>query len=147
MSKSDQLTPYRRFFIIMGVQCVAAILANLLLRPGPVQDAQAVEYLRSISGTIETYYSNRTQLPSDFSDIKQQLTASTWQRIDKYDYIPLSSTTYRLCATFNAASEGNRGETMPYPGYGNDDPGRHTKGYQCFNNTVNLFRDGAPKPL
>ena len=148
MFKHDQLTPYRRFFIIMGIICLAAILVNLVLRRGPVEDAQAVEDLRNISGSIQSYYSNRSQLPGDLSDIRSELSDSTWARVDRYDYVVVGLNTYRLCATFNAASTNDsRYEAMPYPAPGNDDPGRHTKGRQCFQYSAENYGPGTVKPL
>lgn len=141
------IAAYQRFFIVMGILCLLAIVTNLVVRRGPVQDATAVEDLRSISGSIENYYSNQSALPTDLADVKANMSAATWQRIHNYDYLALSQNTYRLCATF-AASSGNNGMTaMPYPVYGNTDPGVHGKGRQCFTYTVSSINPMGPKPL
>lgn len=149
MTKSaHSLTGYKRFFIIMGVLSLAAIALNLTVRRGPVQDANAVEDIRSMAGSIDGYYTSQTRLPSDLADIKTSLSAPTWQRIHNYDYTPLSSAKYRICTTFVTASSSNNGITvMPYPASANPDPGTHGKGRQCFEYTANVFNSGGPKGL
>jgi type II secretory pathway pseudopilin PulG len=139
------LAPYKRFFIIIGIVCLAAIILNLAVRRGPVKDANAVDDLRSISGAIEMYYSNQSRLPTDLADVKSSLSAATKQRLSAYDYVPVTPVQYRLCASFESASSDK--QYMTYPIYGNPDPGQHEKGHQCFVYTVNANNGGAPKPL
>ena len=149
MTKSKtSITTYQRFFIVMGIVCLAAIVLNLVVRRGPVRDATAVDDLRSISGSVENYYSNQAALPSDLADVKASLSTATWQRIHNYEYLVIGLNRYRLCATFTAASPGNNGvNTMPYPMYGNTDPGVHQQGHQCFEFSAGVSASGGPKPL
>lgn len=140
------LSTYKRFFLIMGLLCLAAVILNLAVRRGPVHDATAVEDLHSISSSIDGYFSKNMRLPATLDDIKPNLGAATRQRLGDYEYVPSGGGNYQLCATFAAA--GDFGETtMPYPGAGNPDPAQHAKGRQCFDFVVNNFGAGSPKPL
>ncbi len=146
---SNTMVVYKRFFLVMGILSLAAIVLNLSVRRGPVQDAQAVEDIRIISSSVESYYSSQTTLPSDLADIKTSLPNATWQRVHAYQYVPLSANHYRLCATFNTdgSSYGGPTKVMPYPATQNPDPGQHGKGRQCFDFTANAYSGGGPRPL
>lgn len=141
---TSSMTTYKRFFLVMGILCLAAIVLNLAVRRGPVNDANAVDDLRSIMSSIDGYYSNNLKLPADLGVMKSGLSSATRQRLKNYEYIPGVNSHYQLCATFSTAG-GNGITTMPYPA--NPDPSQHSKGHQCFDYVVNNFNIGGPKPL
>jgi type II secretory pathway pseudopilin PulG len=140
MTKS--LNTYKIFFVIMGIVSVGAIATNLLVRQGPVRDANAVDDLRSISGAMDGYMLRQSQLPASLSDLSG-LSAATRQRLSNYEYIPGSSTMYKLCTTFESKSTDDTTVKI-YPAPGNADPGMHGAGRQCFSYIAN---SGQPVPL
>lgn len=146
---ANPLRIYQLFFLALGIFCIGAITINLIVRRAPVHDATIEADFTSIAGAIDSYVAAQSmmppKLPASLSDLSE-LPSATQKRLGDYDYNPISTSRYQLCATFLTASEG-RNAGKPYYGTENDyvDPSRHSKGRECFTYTVTSI--SRPQPL
>jgi hypothetical protein len=103
-------------------------------------DAKVMD-LQNINGAIQSYYSVKTALPKDFTELAtlnygvNQIDSQTQKA---YEYKKTGNMTYEVCAEFNKASNSNNdGRSVPavYP-YGGTS-WTHPEGRYCFPQTIN----------
>ncbi len=143
-----------RIFLISVIAIVSAVaLAGLFLSGSPVAermrrlDTQRVNDLQQISYAIDTYWGMQQRLPERLDQL--QTTRDVYvssirdpQTQKDYDYLVTASSSYQLCADFQALSEPTgpaslRVATLPHPDKGTPF-WSHTAGHTCFSLTVRL---------
>lgn len=95
-------------------------------------DQRRSEDLQGIAQAMNHYYSGPTKLPSSLSELESN---EPFLRIRDpltdapYEYLPLTGSQYRLCATF---STDTRNEKNPRGNYPAPLFSKHTRGRQCL---------------
>jgi len=149
--------PSRRNMIRIGVAILAIVTigSGFLIVGTPQQarlarfDAQKVADLQNIQSQITTYYQAKQKLPGVIADLNNSLAYGPVpvdpQTRKSYVYQPGEGLSFKLCATFNAASRANQSlspETravMPVPiggKIGAPDNWQHDAGQVCFDRTI-----------
>lgn len=138
----------RIIFWLSTVAIVASIIGGYLSVGSPSQarsqqfDQRRVENLSSIQYEIINYWSRTRKLPAtidEMANINQTAYPTDPESGMPYEYIPTSSLTFELCATFNADKQQvQTGISKPYPVAvsGNIYEQYYTKGRYCFPYTI-----------
>jgi Domain of unknown function (DUF5671) len=147
--------PDRKRLVGYGTAALAAlsICAGFVLfgTPAAAQsyrlDAQRVSDLQTIQSEILSYWQRAGALPPTLGVLNDSISNTTVPQDPKtgqpYEYKLLGGTSFQLCATFNADSEGipaASSPTAPAPlgGYSAvDDNWQHGAGQTCFLRTIN----------
>lgn len=146
---------YYIFFAILAAVAILAIVSNILLRRGPVHDAQASADIRQLQMAVDRYYlAHNNQLPQNLSETR--LEGDVTKRLNNYEYSRLSARSFVLCATFMTARTATDRDPSPsapddsaYPSAADiPNPYTHGKGKQCFTYTeVPLLTPTLPTDL
>jgi len=152
-----------------GVVIIASIISGFFIIGSPNQvrlyrfDDQKVNDLQNIQYQIINYWQTKQQLPASINDLNDPLqnyiVPTDPQGGASYVYEPMTSTTFQLCATFNAPTQPNshytQARTIPMPApasapYASGTPVKgvdiaalpwtHDAGYQCFTRTIDPQR-------
>lgn len=126
----------RIFAIGSALFVLFAIGVGLYLSGSPKEqrvlrfDRERVQELKNISYAIRTSWGRVEKLPTDLSELvdghRLQAMPTDPQTDEPYEYELLSDNSYRLCSTFNLASQ----DVTP------TDFWSHQEGYQCFDFTL-----------
>ena len=149
----------RSIAIAVGVLVVATILSGFLIigTPGEVRlyrfDDQKVSDLQSIQSEVVNYWQTEDKLPSTLSDLTDSIGGFTVpvdpQSGAAYRYATSSALSFKLCATFNAATQSDSPTVQSYSyavpaGVGGsnlfNDSWYHTAGDVCFARTIDPKR-------
>ncbi|MFA5888785.1 MAG: DUF5671 domain-containing protein [Candidatus Paceibacterota bacterium] len=128
--------------IVWGFSVLGSPRTQRLLK----YDEQKVNDLASISNKINTYYSQKGDLPVVLADtgLDYYVPEVDSQSQKPYEYTKTGNTTYNICAEFNKAStEGN--QRYKYPSYLST--WQHPAGRYCFNKTINPNLYSEPIPV
>jgi hypothetical protein len=151
--------------IAIGILAVMTIVAGFFIIGTPMQamsyqfDEQKVNDLQTIQSEIVSYWQQNGKLPATLAQIGQPLTGETVpvdeQTGDSYQYTVVSKLSFKLCATFNAATAPYAITTdelaipAPVTANGSDDSTYswyHDAGTQCFLRTINPSQYPVSKP-
>jgi len=141
------------------VVAIAAIVWGFITIGSPAKqrairfDSERVNDLSSIQYQIINYWQrNDAALPASLNDLNDSLGTYAVPRDPEtntpYEYLKgQSSTSFRLCATFDEASPANAGRgdyyatsyPMTYPG-STEETWKHDKGMACFDRTIDPTR-------
>ncbi|HWO07246.1 MAG TPA: DUF5671 domain-containing protein [Candidatus Paceibacterota bacterium] len=132
-----------------GAVVVLTIIAGFFIMgtPGQVRlyrfDAQKVSDLQSIQWELVNFWQQKQTLPASLEELEDPLRGWSLPKDpqgNEYRYERTSSTSFRLCATFNAESRGAP-EAMPVRAYGTlDGSFEHGAGEACFDRTIDPER-------
>jgi hypothetical protein len=148
---------YKVFVATVITLVASTVVVGLWLAGSPSterarrEDSQRISDFQSIVGAMDTYYQERRELPSSLEELRTgvsyyqpMLDPSTRM---PYEYATTSATTYRLCATFGAATPEDQQGIGPYGPYPVAPPGalarppaksaepgfwNHPAGHYCF---------------
>ncbi|HSX57873.1 MAG TPA: hypothetical protein VLE47_01210 [Candidatus Saccharimonadales bacterium] len=132
--------------IITVIVAITLVLGfSVIGGPGAARNAKfdqtRVSDLTSLKRSIEDYYYTKHALPNSLSDVTNATSYSDSlnnlkdpQTKSSYIYDPVSSTKYKLCATFDTDSTASQSST-----YYTDPSFSHPKGYYCFNFNVTNY--------
>lgn len=133
-----------------AVAVLLAIVAGFFIVGTPQQarlmrlDQQKVYDLQNIQSQIVTYWQQKQTLPSQLSEVNDPLYGMTVpvdpQTGAEYTYTRTSNSSFKLCASFNAASRGETSYAYPYDRYGGDQNWEHGMGNVCFDRTIDPER-------
>jgi len=119
---------------------LAAVVAAIYIEPPQAArekrlDDRRVRDLVSLEARVNEYWNRQKKLPQSLSD----LSAAGLQGADldpetnaAYQYVPTGERSYRLCASFSAASADNARRDWP----ARDVEWTHARGQQCFDRNV-----------
>jgi hypothetical protein len=143
----------RARMVAWGVAAVVVltILAGFVIMGSPAQvrlyrfDEQKVSDLQTIQWEIVNYWQQKQMLPNTFAELEDPLkgwTAPQDPQGQVYRYEKTGDMSFKICATFNAASSEARGsETMPVRAYGTLEGNfDHDAGEVCFDRTIDPER-------
>lgn len=128
----------------------AAVVTGLILGGSPVEerlrrfDQERISRLQQIqSVVIESFVAQFGRLPETLDEAMRRSPASPDIYIDPetnqlYEYQPLSSESYQLCATFSLPSEAQPDSVSPM--------WTHSAGYTCFMLQIPLNNQKNAKP-
>lgn len=148
--------PLRRRSVGVGVAVLGlvTIAAGFFIVGTPAQarlarfDAQKVVDLQNIQSQVVTYWQAKQRLPKTLDDLSNSLSYGPLpvdaQTGEPYAYEATGALSFKLCATFNAASRGNQtplysGAMAASPAPGTilkQDNWQHDTGRVCFNRTI-----------
>ncbi len=158
--------PRRNHYIVAGtaVLVLATIIAGFFIVGTPWQarvyrqDTQRVSDLQTLQYQITNYWQHTQALPTTLANVRDPLSGVTIP-VDpatgaQYVYQATAATTFKLCATFGAESQGNQSnnyaggvitqqaatspaEPTGLGGSGVSDNWQHTAGQVCFTRTIN----------
>ncbi|MEO6536676.1 MAG: DUF5671 domain-containing protein [Candidatus Paceibacterota bacterium] len=148
--------------IVFAIMAAAIVVSGFLVIGTPQHarliryDQQKVQDLQSIQYELTNYYQLKRTVPNKLSELSDPLSGfavpTDVQRGAEYEYTPVTSTSFTLCATFNETSSETAGKgaypqsVSPYGGI--DQSFSHTAGQQCFTRTIDPARYPAtPKAL
>ncbi len=143
-----------------GILVLASIVAGFFIMgtPGQVRlyryDSQKVSDLQSLQWQIVNYYQQKQKLPADLADLEDPISGSMVpldpQSGESYVFATTGKLSFKLCAVFNAESQGpsqgtyypERAIMAPSPvgGKGVEDNWQHSVGEQCFERTIDPER-------
>lgn len=134
-----------------GVAVLLAIVSGFFVigTPGEARlmrfDQQKVYDLQNIQSQVVTYWQQKQTLPSQLSEVNDPLYGMTVpvdpQTGEQYTYTRTSSSSFKLCAMFNAASRPMpAGYSDPYMRYDSDQNWAHEAGEVCFDRTIDPER-------
>ena len=99
---------------VVAIVAIAAIAIGLLLIGSPAEerrrrlDERRVEDLASIARAVDLYWTRHASLPSSLDDLRKEPGADVSSldpsTSDSYEYRPLQSEAFELCAQFEQAS-------------------------------------------
>lgn len=130
------------FWVIVAV----SLVAGFYIHGSPVkaralrEDAERINRLQNLQYTIESYFQEEKQLPSDLSLLKDRIVPNgTLDPVSEksFEYRILSEKSYEICAEFTFSNR----EIQPQPSYYYDyrDPAwLHDAGRSCFERKVEL---------
>lgn len=121
---------YYWFFGILAIASALAIASNVLLRRGPVHDAQVADDIRTIQQNVDNYYLAHNELPGSMAVLG--LTGGVSKRLPQYDYALTGALTYQICANFLTVHHSTGRYAVPNNLGQVADPDEHGKGQQCF---------------
>jgi hypothetical protein len=135
-----------------GLAVIVAIIAGFFIigTPGQVRlmrfDSQKVNDLQSIQWQLVDFWQRKQVLPASMEELDDPL--SGWKKPrdpqtgEPYRYERTSNTSFKLCATFNAAStRPETSEAVPVRAYGTIDGSfEHGAGNVCFDRTIDPER-------
>lgn len=116
-------------------------------------DSQRVNDLRSLTYSIDSYYSQNRKLPKTLSDLNKGTSSYSYSNNSKdpetkkeYEYKTTGTTSYQLCATFatdNTKVDENTSRSLyDYSDY--DGKFKHPKGHHCFDLKVTSSTSTTP---
>ncbi len=134
----------------VGVLVLVTIIAGFFIVGTPQQarlyrmDQQKVYDLQNIQSQLVTYWQQKQTLPSNLEELNDPLYGTTVptdpQTGAQYSYSRTSTSSFKVCADFNAASRAaDAGYTEPYR-YGADQNWDHAAGEVCFDRTIDPER-------
>ena len=141
LAYSRRTKPSRKVFMIVlasisMIVTVALLSVSVATIQGSDRDQKAVEDLSAISSEVQSYYSDKEQLPDSLNSL-QGLKSETKDRLSKYRYVKENDSRYQLCATFatdtaksygyEASSASYGPEYSMYPSFSS-----HGTGEKCF---------------
>lgn len=142
----------RSVSIGVAVAVVAAIASGFFIMgtPGQVRlyrlDTQKVSDLQNIQYQVVNFWQQKQRLPENLTELADPLSGWTnpvdAQTGKPYEYQKTADMAFRLCATFNADSQGlSPQQTMPMRAYGSlDENFQHAAGHECFDRTIDPER-------
>jgi hypothetical protein len=150
-SKPRPTSPLAR---LAGIGITATLAVGLWHAGSPQQerrrqfDVERVNHLRAISRTIETWYRERGALPDSLGAVLQLPQEPIGSVSDPrtgvpYEYRALDSTSYRLCAIFDAADTMEAAPRSWDRSFGSRF-WRHGAGRHCF--TFRIPKHASPEP-
>lgn len=97
-------------------------------------DEQRVQRLRSFDETIHTQWMSKHTLPASLREVSQMDAASALDPVTSqpFEYTPVNGSTYRLCASFDAASDQTTADRL----------WKHPAGHHCF--VIDAATEGYP---
>ena len=145
-----------------GALLLLSVIAGFFIMGSPGQvrlyrfDDQKISDLQNIQYQVVNYWQQKEKMPATLSQVADPLSGYTIpvdpQTSAPYTYTTSSSTTFKLCATFNAETQPNSVNTsyprppMPMTKSGASGPDleslpwTHTKGENCFTRTIDPER-------
>lgn len=137
-----------------GVLVLVAIISGFFIMgtPGEVRlmrfDDQKASDLQNIQWQIVNFWQQKEALPATLEEVNDPLSGYTLpldpQSGESYRYERTSNTSFKLCATFNLASDERSvagKESMPMRAYGSIDGNwQHPAGEHCFDRTIDPER-------
>lgn len=139
-----------------GVLIAVSILSGFLIVGTPAQarlyrfDDQKVNDLQNIQYQVVNYWQSKQALPKTLADLNDPISNFTVpvdpQSGESYTYKTIGSASFKLCATFNAETQGNSTARMTAPisvdGLGKPiaDNWQHATGEMCFDRTIDPER-------
>jgi hypothetical protein len=148
-----------------GILVILSITAGFFIMGSPSQvrlyrfDDQKVSDLQNIQSQIVNYWQQKRALPKSLGDLEDPISGfiapKDSQTGEAYEFTLGEGMSFKLCATFNAESQGPSArslyETTPF-GKGEDN-WEHSAGKHCFDRTIDPERYppydkgvGAPLP-
>ena len=136
----------------VAVAVVAAIVSGFFIMgtPGEVRlyryDTEKASDLQNIQYQVVNYWQQKEALPDTIDQLEDPLSGWTSPRDpqtgDMYEYEKTGDLSFRLCATFNAESQGlSQSEAMPVRAYGTLEGNfQHGAGRECFDRTIDPDR-------
>lgn len=136
----------RNTYLIIGtiaIIVVATVIYGFSAAGSPFEtrsrkfDEERVRDIQSLKSVVESYYTKKGSLPktlSELDDSRYYLNKDSKNDPEtgkEYEYSIVSSTKYKICATFSIASDEQR-DTYSY--YNKEF--KHPKGYHCFNLSI-----------
>lgn len=153
----DKLTAKSRIYwrVFAGVIVIGSIVWGFSVLGSPrtqrlyKYDEQKVSDLQNIYNQIEVYYSEKGTLPKNL----EEMTSANYyipqfdsQTQEPYEYVKITSTTYKLCAEFNTDTNIFKDNPiLPANDYGGKS-WSHPAGNYCFNQTINPNMYSKPMP-
>jgi len=146
----------------VAILAVITIIAGFFIVGTPQQarlyrfDEQKVSDLQNIQSEIVSYWQAKGALPATLSDLQDPISGFTVptdpQTAAAYEYDKTGTTSFKLCAMFNAVSMGNSQPmiTAPVPAGasgGSVDNWSHVAGHDCFERSIDPQRYPVQKPL
>lgn len=134
------LSPGRGLLIAASVVIVATLVAVIALTPSPTEhrqvqrDAAVLRDLDQLEGAIKRWHRENGQLPPDLVPVVAlpglDLSLAPSDGAPAYDYLPLDTQRFQLCAHFLTDTADSR--------YGRQYPGEraHGAGRHCFTHRV-----------
>lgn len=137
----------------VGVLALATIIAGFFIVGTPAQarllrfDAQKVSDLQNIQSQVISFYQAKQRLPGTMADLNNSLNygglPTDPQTGTSYIYEPGEGLSFKLCATFNAASRGTASTLSPQAApigpmkeRATSDNWQHGTGRTCFDRTI-----------
>lgn len=126
---------------ILTLLTLAAIATSFYITGSPLDkralelDSTRVEQIRKISNAIKAHYSKNDVLPENLAAIsKPSLVITDPETKKQYEYKVLTPLSYNLCTTFSRDAQ--KVTNSGYDFNGLLDSLKHTKGYYCYEYTV-----------
>jgi hypothetical protein len=134
-----------------GLAVVIAIVSGFFIMGSPAEirlarfDTQKVNDLQSIQWELVNFWQQKQALPASLEDLQDPLSgymlSTDPQSGEPYTYERTSSTSFKLCATFNRPSEELSVAYMPVRAYGTMEGNwKHDAGEVCFDRTIDPER-------
>jgi hypothetical protein len=155
----DKNLRYNRFAgAAAGLLLALTVIAGFVMFGTPWQareyrlDAQRVADLRNVQLYILQYWQSKDALPANLTDLNDPISSSEVptdpQSGSQYGYKITGTTSFELCADFNASDYSATPYTQPEPanlygvssGGGISDYWGHAAGYICFDRTIDPQR-------
>ncbi|OGG72718.1 hypothetical protein A3A38_00845 [Candidatus Kaiserbacteria bacterium RIFCSPLOWO2_01_FULL_53_17] len=141
---------------MMGWAAAAVVLISIIAgffimgTPGQVRlyrfDEQKVSDLQNIQWQVVNYYQQKEKVPANVSELADPLSGWTLpvdpQTGENYTYEKTGNLSFRLCATFNAESQGPGDSSVTKPMYASveGENWQHGEGEVCFDRTIDPDR-------
>lgn len=153
----NHLTPKNRIAwrFFAGALVVGSIITGFSVIGSPStqrqlrQDGERVSALQEIQSRVINYWQLKAALPTDLSLLEMDTIYGRTIPLDpetkeSYEYVPVDSLSFKLCATFNKETPvqvaGNTYPSVPLMEYSSDitvsSNWQHQAGYQCFIRTI-----------